>query len=213
MSTDLAKIARVRIQPGVAWSQPIATCTNAVVCWLWCLTHDAFQAGTAMSGANRNVLRDDGIAYRNRAAAEVPPGHFLNFINPPGKQLRRTDLFLYNMATQKGSIRWAHSIKILYQGMLVLWVDRTRDGRVAHAGVNGGNNTIYGYNQGGAYYKPQCGPHVAPPFPRPYHEHPQHHWCPRKASHMNWEGYKIYTVSAADAMTFFNRYHDHLAMW
>lgn len=123
-----------------------------------------------------------------------PDGDFMSFLSGG-----RTDVFLKNMADKKGGrIIWKKS-KTFWNGAVVIWTKSSKIG-AAHAGVNIGNNTIAGHNQGG-FYNGKC-PHGTVGT-----------YCTHKSKYINTSNYKVYTVGPKDAMEFLENNPPGTDMW
>ena len=180
--------------------QKDVTCTVAVVCWMWCVH---FNSTNQKGRATPNVLQDNGKANGEE-------GNFFDFIDHgQGAYSKRTDVFLKKLATDKGShIGWKKG-HMFRQGCLVLWT-KTGSNVCVHAGVNGGNNRIFGYNQNGKYYNPDCTTHTEPFH---YKHTGQGRHCQRRTQDINTTGYNVYTVGPNNAMTYFEDHKYDLTYW
>lgn len=172
MAHRLSIKAQQAIPAGGAWPR---LCTNVVVCWLW------WAANNPRGGA---------------AAVAIDPVAFGNFLTG-GAFVRSTPRFLGGMATSRGRERSQPIFGSLspWKGSLVLWV--SEGGTAEHACINGGNNTLYGYNQSG--YLTGC-------------NHGTIH-CNHPTSAIKWENYAVYTVKPDTAITYFNNNVNTAAKW
>jgi len=195
MATDLDLIVQHDIRVGPQWPINLRSCTNAVVCWLWCLHHDARQALSA--DPNRTV--DNGIANGMN-------GNFQQFLIGAGwAKMRNTTVFLKKMANAVGSRSRVMTTFSLRRGSVVIWLPDSGVGHCSHAGVNGGGNVIYGYNQGGDFFKPNCS--------GARHAHGPHARCARRAEHISWHGYKLHIVRPQAALQYFAQNHNTPGVW
>jgi len=168
-------------------------CTEAVVCWLWCVYQRVGHGGAAVSAAektNFDTWLQNGI------------------VGPPATA-RYTQRFLGKMATAKGT----HKTSRLYQsnprkGAIVIWLN----GNVAeHAAINGGDNLLNGYNQSnwlnGCIDAAQthCSHNVDTIIWDGNGVHAEKSIGPMQCS--------IYYVGPKDAMAYFNQYVNDAAKW
>jgi len=204
MKGDLAKIAQAipNDAHGHPWmaANPAAvpplperrSCTLAVVCWLWCLEHTAYQqGGTPARGPDPYKVRKNGIQMGTN-------GTFEQFIvnNRLG-----TQRFIIGMADAKGKEKWFKNKFLPDIGWLVLFYD----GDVfAHVAVFCSGNTLNGYNQGGGYYAPPDAAHALIHSTRPWAE-------------INWgdrlQSRTVYTISENKARMYFREFHDDFGKW
>jgi len=124
MASSLANVSR---RPIPGWNGTNnGTCTNAVVYWLWCV-------------AERRIVHD--------------PGAFLTFLQnaAAGGGLGSTARFIAHMVRGTGTERTRRAGSVIkpWKGSLVVFMEGRNAPLAAHACVNGGNNTLYGYNQQG----------------------------------------------------------------
>jgi len=168
-------------------------CTEAVVCWLWCVRQRPGHGGAAVSAAEKTNF-DTWIQT--------------GFVGPPAKA-RASQVFLGKMATAKGT----HKTSRFYQsnpqkGAIVIWLNSN----VAdHVAINGGNNILHGYNQNswldacGDTAQTHCHHNVNKIIWDENGLHAQKSFGNRKCG--------IYYVGPKDAMAYFNKYVDEASKW
>jgi len=168
-------------------------CTEAVVCWLWCVRQRQGQGGHAVSAA-------EVAAFNTWMQAGIG--------GPPAKA-RASQVFLGKMATAKGT----HKTNRVYlsnpgKGAIVIWLNSN----VAdHVAINGGNNILYGYNQNS--WLNGCGDTAQT---RCHHNVDTIIWDADGLHAEKSIGNRacgIYYVGPNDAMAYLNKYIDDASKW
>lgn len=183
-------------------------CTEAVVCWLWCVRVRERQLAHAAAPDAPDAPKDPGAAVSADEATVFNTWLRAGFATTG----RFSQRFLGRMATAEGT----HKTSRLYQsnprkGAIVIWLNTNVAQHAAIAAINGGKNLLYGYNQ--SNWLKGCN-NVAETH------------CHHGVNGINWDAdglyaeksagpmtCRIYYVGPKDAMNYFNLYVNDPSKW